>query len=109
MVGAPSLSRIHQISIRAHDTERAVTFYRDTLGLRLLFWDFSLDRPATLESGEEVRHLGGEVDLIAEREISPAVSLTLVAGSAWLDDVLEEEFGRSGALSYVMPGVTVSF
>jgi methylmalonyl-CoA/ethylmalonyl-CoA epimerase len=34
---APALSRIHQISIRAHNTERAVTFYRDTLGLRLLF------------------------------------------------------------------------
>lgn len=32
-----ALSRIHQISMRAHDTERAVTFYRDTLGLRLLF------------------------------------------------------------------------
>ena len=26
------LSRIHQISIRAHDIERAVTFYRDSLG-----------------------------------------------------------------------------
>ena len=37
MMVAPALSRIHQISIRAHDTERAVTFYRDTLGLRLLF------------------------------------------------------------------------
>ena len=32
-----ALSRIHQISIRAHDTERAVRFYRDTLGLKLLF------------------------------------------------------------------------
>ena len=31
------LSRIHQISIRAHDTERAVKFYRDSLGLKLLF------------------------------------------------------------------------
>ena len=37
MMVAPALSRIHQISIRAHDTERAVKFYRDTLGLRLLF------------------------------------------------------------------------
>ena len=34
---APALQRIHQISIRAHDTTRAVTFYRDTLGLKLLF------------------------------------------------------------------------
>jgi methylmalonyl-CoA/ethylmalonyl-CoA epimerase len=31
------LSRIHQVSIRAHDTERAVKFYRDSLGLKLLF------------------------------------------------------------------------
>ena len=31
------LSRVHQISVRAHDTDRAVAFYRDVLGLRLLF------------------------------------------------------------------------
>jgi predicted enzyme related to lactoylglutathione lyase len=37
MMAVPALSRIHQISIRAHDIERAVRFYRDTLGLRLLF------------------------------------------------------------------------
>jgi predicted enzyme related to lactoylglutathione lyase len=37
MATAPALQRIHQISIRARDTARAVTFYRDTLGLRLLF------------------------------------------------------------------------
>jgi methylmalonyl-CoA/ethylmalonyl-CoA epimerase len=32
-----ALSRIHQISMRTHDVERAVTFYRDTLGLPFLF------------------------------------------------------------------------
>ena len=32
-----SLSRIHQISMRAHDVDRAVRFYRDTLGLPFLF------------------------------------------------------------------------
>jgi predicted enzyme related to lactoylglutathione lyase len=32
-----ALSRIHQISMRAHDVERAVRFYRDTLGLPFLF------------------------------------------------------------------------
>jgi len=32
-----ALSRIHQISMRAHDVERAVRFYRDTLGLQFLF------------------------------------------------------------------------
>ncbi len=37
MMVVSALSRIHQISIRAHDTERAVRFYRDTLGLKLLF------------------------------------------------------------------------
>ena len=37
MVIAPALQRIHQISIRAKDTARAVAFYRDILGLKLLF------------------------------------------------------------------------
>src|SRR5690348_2300261 len=32
-----TLSRIHQISMRIHDLDRAVTFYRDTLGLPFLF------------------------------------------------------------------------
>jgi predicted enzyme related to lactoylglutathione lyase len=31
------LSRIHQISMRAHDVDRAVRFYRDTLGVPFLF------------------------------------------------------------------------
>src|SRR5437667_10156342 len=37
MLTVPGLSRIHQISVRTHDTVRAVSFYRDTLGLNLLF------------------------------------------------------------------------
>jgi methylmalonyl-CoA/ethylmalonyl-CoA epimerase len=37
MIVAPALQRIHQVSIRATDTARAVAFYRDTLGLKLLF------------------------------------------------------------------------
>lgn len=32
-----ALSRIHQISMRTHDVERAVRFYRDALGLPFLF------------------------------------------------------------------------
>ena len=32
-----ALSSIHQISMRAHDVERATTFYRDTLGVPFLF------------------------------------------------------------------------
>jgi predicted enzyme related to lactoylglutathione lyase len=31
------LSRLHQVSMRAHDIDRAVRFYRDTLGLPFLF------------------------------------------------------------------------
>ena len=37
MTLAPGLSRIRQISMRTHDVERAVGFYRDTLGLPFLF------------------------------------------------------------------------
>jgi predicted enzyme related to lactoylglutathione lyase len=37
MVTATGLQRIHQISIRTTDTARAVEFYRDALGLKLLF------------------------------------------------------------------------
>jgi predicted enzyme related to lactoylglutathione lyase len=33
----PGLSRIHQISMRTHDVDRAVRFYRDALGLPFLF------------------------------------------------------------------------
>jgi len=37
MVTATGLHRIHQISIRTQNTARAVAFYRDALGLKLLF------------------------------------------------------------------------
>jgi predicted enzyme related to lactoylglutathione lyase len=37
MTSANGLSRIHQISMRAHDVERAARFYRDALGLPFLF------------------------------------------------------------------------
>jgi catechol 2,3-dioxygenase-like lactoylglutathione lyase family enzyme len=37
VVAAAGLSRIHQISMRAHDVERATRFYRDALGLPFLF------------------------------------------------------------------------
>jgi predicted enzyme related to lactoylglutathione lyase len=37
MTQTSGLSRIHQISMRTHDVERAVRFYRDTLGLPFLF------------------------------------------------------------------------
>jgi methylmalonyl-CoA/ethylmalonyl-CoA epimerase len=37
MTAATGLSRIHQISMRTHDVDRAVRFYRDTLGLPFLF------------------------------------------------------------------------
>jgi catechol 2,3-dioxygenase-like lactoylglutathione lyase family enzyme len=31
------LAKIHQISMRAHDVDRATRFYRDTLGVPFLF------------------------------------------------------------------------
>lgn len=34
---APDLNQIGQIAINVHDVKRAITFYRDTLGLRSLF------------------------------------------------------------------------
>lgn len=37
MTAAVGLSRIHQISMRVHDVDRAVRFYRDALGLPFLF------------------------------------------------------------------------
>ena len=37
MTLAPGLSRLHQIAQPVHDTDRAVAFYRDVLGVRLLF------------------------------------------------------------------------
>ena len=37
MAPGTGLSRIQQISMRAHDVDRAVSFYRDTLGLPFLF------------------------------------------------------------------------
>ena len=37
MTAVSGLSRIGQISMTARDLDRAITFYRDTLGLRFLF------------------------------------------------------------------------
>jgi methylmalonyl-CoA/ethylmalonyl-CoA epimerase len=37
MTATSGLSQIHQISMRTHDVDRAVRFYRDTLGLPFLF------------------------------------------------------------------------
>ena len=36
-VPAPALGRLHQIALPVQDTDRAVAFYRDVLGMRLLF------------------------------------------------------------------------
>jgi catechol 2,3-dioxygenase-like lactoylglutathione lyase family enzyme len=35
--GGPSIDRVAQIAINVHDIESAVVFYRDVLGLKLLF------------------------------------------------------------------------
>lgn len=37
MTLTPGLSRIHQIALPVHDPDRALAFYRDVLGMPLLF------------------------------------------------------------------------
>jgi len=37
MAASPGISQIGQIAVIVHDLDRAVAFYRDVLGLRLLF------------------------------------------------------------------------
>jgi methylmalonyl-CoA/ethylmalonyl-CoA epimerase len=37
MAGDFGLSRIGQIAVNVHDVKRAIVFYRDTLGMKLLF------------------------------------------------------------------------
>lgn len=37
MAASPGISQIGQIAVIIHDLDRAVAFYRDVLGLRLLF------------------------------------------------------------------------
>jgi methylmalonyl-CoA/ethylmalonyl-CoA epimerase len=36
-LGSIGLERIGQIAVNVHDLERAIRFYRDTLGMRFLF------------------------------------------------------------------------
>ncbi len=36
-MASPALTRIGQIAVAVHDLDRAIAFYRDTLGLRFMF------------------------------------------------------------------------
>ena len=61
----PGLSRIGQVRIAVHDIDRAVAFYRDTLGMPFLFQFpgmafFDLDGTRLMLVDPESRDFGGE-------------------------------------------------
>ena len=120
MTNAAGLSRIHQISMRAHDVERAVHFYRDTLGLpflfaappRLAFFDcegvrlmLSTPEPGFDHPGsvlyfavEDIRHMH---DTLTSRGVrfrtEPHKIATLADREVWLAD-FEDSEGNTLAL-----------
>ena len=120
MTNAAGLARIHQISMRAHDVERAVHFYRDTLGLpflfaappRLAFFDCGgvrlmlstpepeLDHPGSVLyfAVEDIRHMH---DTLTSRGVrfrtEPHKIATLADREVWLAD-FEDSEGNTLAL-----------
>jgi methylmalonyl-CoA/ethylmalonyl-CoA epimerase len=108
------LSRIHQISMRAHDVDRAVGFYRDTLGLpflfaappRLAFFDCNgvrlmlstpepgFDHPGSVLyfAVEDIRHMH---DTLTTRGVTfmtpPHKIATLADREVWLADFRDTE------------------
>ncbi len=59
MGSAPGIQQVGQVAITVRDIERATTFYRDTLGLRLLF---SAPPKMAFFDGGGLRILIGEVE-----------------------------------------------
>jgi predicted enzyme related to lactoylglutathione lyase len=108
------LARIHQVSMRAHDIERAVRFYRDTLGIPLLFVApprlafFNCDGVRLMLSTPEpefnhpgsvlyfaVDDIGDAHDLLASRGVvfrsAPHKIATLADREVWLADFNDSE------------------
>ena len=77
----PGLSRIGQIFINVHDLARAVTFYRDSLGMKFLF---EVPRMAFFDCGGVRLMLG-----LADRALQQAVM-----GEFWGE--MADRFRRSG-------------
>lgn len=120
MTAATGLSRIHQISMPAPDVDRAVRFYRDTLGLpflfaappRLAFFDCGgvrlmlstpepgFDRPGSVLyfAVEDIRQMH---DVLTSRGVAfrtaPHKIATLADREVWLAD-FEDSEGNTLAL-----------
>jgi predicted enzyme related to lactoylglutathione lyase len=114
MGSGTGLSRIHQISMRVHDVDRAVRFYRDTLGLaflfaappRLAFFDCNgvrlmlstpepeFDHPGSVVyfAVDDIRHMH---DVLVSRGVvfrtEPHKIATLADREVWLADFLDSE------------------
>ena len=115
-----TLKRLHQVSMRAHDVERAVRFYRDVLGLpflfaappRLAFFDcdgvrlmLSTPEPGFDHPGSvlyfAVEDIAGARDQLASRGVvfrtEPHKIATLADREVWLAD-FEDTEGNTLAL-----------
>lgn len=120
MTSEDGLSRIQQISMRVHDIERAVRFYRDALGLpflfeaapRLAFFDcagvrlmLSTPEPGFDHPGSilyfAVEDIGRARDTLASRGVqfrsAPHKIATLADREVWLAD-FEDTEGNTLAL-----------
>ena len=114
MAQSAGLSRIHQISMRAQDIDRAVRFYRDALGLpflfaappRLAFFDcggvrlmLSTPEPGFDHPGSilyfAVDDIGKAHELLASRGVTfgtaPHKIATLADREVWLADFSDSE------------------
>ena len=90
------LSRIHQISMRAHDVDRAVRFYRDTLGLPLAqrpqpsgqlrqAGPIMVDHPLCNDLTVTVEHTHSMVLRAPINSHKPVVSDDMIIGLRWRD------------------------
>src|SRR5438309_11886154 len=90
MMVADAIQRVHQISIRAADTARAVAFYRDVLGLKLIFQ--APPQLAFFDCGGVRLMLGP-----AEPEFDHQGSVIYFA----VDDIKRRAYGTRGGRSHV--------
>jgi methylmalonyl-CoA/ethylmalonyl-CoA epimerase len=100
-----TVTRLHQVALRADDLDRAVGFYRDVVGLRLVarfdppglaFFDLR-DVRLLLEAGAPASLLYLEVDDIdAERSRLAAAGVTLVDEPHLIFHDAEGTFGPAG-------------
>jgi methylmalonyl-CoA/ethylmalonyl-CoA epimerase len=128
----PNIQRIGQIAVRVHDLDRAVAFYRDVLGLRLLFqappglafFDcggvrLMLSRPETPDldhPGSVIYYLVGDLPAAWQTVTSRGATPGAVGGAAephliakmpdhdlWMAFVNDSEGNLLGLMSEVCP------